>query len=276
MAHAAHLAEALSFQTVQALEGSHHKGGAALGDAGNLAPEAFLLGKVCIDLLHGDAENAVVRCSPDRSLAVISQFGNAVGAKSVVYFEAPDFPAIGIHRNDAVRSRGQEGSVSADLEALINLYVVPSVHSGLVGTFAAGKRKGVAPGPLRKCHADGIPVYGKDASRGSDAFKNHFSFFVTAHAHHAGDVGRVHNPPLYVVVDEKSLEVGKEDMTFLVTEDIEVTVVGIVLTGRVVSEERNAHIGGIDSILRASLHREKHHGRQASDMIQKLSHLNVI
>ena len=60
--------------------------------------------------------------------------------------------------------------------------------------------------------------------------------------------------PVNMVVHQETFKVGKEGVAFVVAEDIEVTVVGIVLSGRVVSEERDAHVG-VRSALGGSLHR---------------------
>ena len=64
-------------------------------------------------------------------------------------------------------------------------------------------------------------------------------------------------------------------MSFIVTDDIKIPVVGIVLASRKVSEERNAHIG-IRSTLGDRLYRGKQHGNHQADRKQKPSHLNVI
>ena len=82
------------------------------------------------------------------------------------------------------------------------------------------------------------------------------------------------NAPLDLVVYEKALEVGKEHPAFAIAEDIEVAVMGIVLAGRIVPEERNAHVG-VFSALGGSRHRSKRRGGHKADMKQKLSHLNV-
>ena len=220
-----------------------------------------------------DAENAIVRGSPDRAFAVVSEFGNAVGAQSVVHIDAPDFPALAVHRNDAVRSRGQEGAVVFQLQALIDLNVIPAVHCGFADALAASQCAGILPRAPDICHLDRIPVNGQNLPSHSDTFEDHIPVLIPAHAHNAGDIRRMNDPPLHVVVHEKSFEIGKEGMPLTVTEDVKVTVVGIVLAGRVVSEERNAHVG---SVLSGSLHRAKRHGDYPTDMIQKLSHLNVI
>ena len=83
------------------------------------------------------------------------------------------------------------------------------------------------------------------------------------------------NSPVHLVEYQESFEVRKEGTPLAVTENVKVTVVGIVLAGRVVPEERNAHIG-IPSILGDSLHRDKRRGGHQTDMIQKPSHLNFI
>ena len=75
------------------------------------------------------------------------------------------------------------------------------------------------------------------------------------------------NPPFYVVIDQQTFEIRKEGMPFTVTEYVEVAVVGIVLAGRVVLEERHAHIG-VSAALRNGRHREEQRGDRQHDMIR--------
>ena len=83
------------------------------------------------------------------------------------------------------------------------------------------------------------------------------------------------NPPFDMVIDKQTLKIRKEGVSLTVTDDIKIPVVGIVLARRIVSEERNAHIG-IRSTLSDRLHHGKQHGNHQADRIQKPSHLNVI
>ena len=107
------LDKTLPFQAEKALERAQHQGRAAHLQAGDLSPESFLFRKVGVDFGNGDAEDAVIRGAPDRSLAVIGQLGDTVGAEPVFYIDSPDFLSLGIEGNDTIRGRGQEGAVVA-------------------------------------------------------------------------------------------------------------------------------------------------------------------
>ena len=86
-------------------------------------------------------------------------------------------------------------------------------------------------------------------------------------AYYAGDIRRVDNSPMDMVIDQETFKVGKEGVAVFVAQDVEVTVVGIVLAGRVVLEERDPHIG-IGCALGSSLHRAQQHGGHQTDMIR--------
>ena len=122
---------------------------------------------------------------------------------------------------------------------------------------------------------DGISLKRFNPSQQVDAFEQDGPVGIPAQAHHAGNVRRMDNPPRNVVIDEQAFEIGEESTAFIVTENVKIAVVGIVLASRIVPEERNAHIG-VPAILGGGLHREQQHGGHQTDMIQKLSHLNVI
>ena len=246
-----HLDKALFLQAEKALERAHHEGGAAHLYTGNLASEALLFRKAGIDFGDGNAENAVVRGAPYRSFSVIGQFGDTVGAQAVVHVDAPDFLALCVHRNDTVRSRGQQGAVFVQFETLIHLDVLPAVHYGFFLALPA-RHGGVG-------HLDGIAFEGFDPSREVDAVEEDGAVHILAQTHHAGDVRCVHDFPVHVVVDQQTFKVGEEGVAVFVAQDVDVTVVGVVLTGGIVPEERDAHIG-IGPALRGSRHRAQQHG----------------
>ena len=75
------------------------------------------------------------------------------------------------------------------------------------------------------------------------------------------------NTPFHIVIDQETFEVRKEGMPLAVTDYVEVAVVGIVLAGRIVLEERHAHIG-VSAVLRDGRHREEQRGDRQHDMIR--------
>ncbi len=261
-------AELLPFQPVKALERSHHEGRSAFGDTGNLASQAFFFRKTGIDFIGNcNAEDTVVRSAPDGSFPVIGQFGDTVGAQSVLYVDAPDFLPGRVNGDDTVRGRGQQRAVSGKAQTLVHLDVFPAVHGSAFGRLASGEGPGIAAAPLRISDADGIPFKGQHLARDVDSFEKDRPFLIHMQAHHTGNVGSMEDSPFHIVVNEEAFKVGKESMPLTVTEDVKVTVVGIVLTGRIVFEVRDAHIG-IHPGLRGSLHRERRHGGHKTDMIR--------
>ena len=262
----AHRDEALSVQPVQALERTHHQVGAAQGDAGNLTAQALFLREMSIDLGRRKTEDAVVRSTPDRTFAVVVQLGDTVGAESVIDVDPPNFPALRIDGDHAVGRRGQQRAVLAQTETLINLDFIPTVHDD-PAQLSAGQNARVAAINGRIYHANGIPFHRLNPSRHVDTLKIDRPVRLQTHAYHAGDVGRMDNPPFYIVIDQKALEIREEGVPLTVTDYVEVAVVGIVLAGRVVLEERHAHIG-VSAMLRNGRHREKHHGDRQHDMIR--------
>ena len=75
------------------------------------------------------------------------------------------------------------------------------------------------------------------------------------------------NPPFDIVVDQQTLEVREESMPLTVADYVEVAVVGIVEAGRIVPEERDAHVG-VGAALRDGRHREEQRGDRQHDMIR--------
>ena len=265
--------KALPLQAEQALEGTDHQIGAAQGDAGNLAPKALLFREMRINFGHRKAEDTIVRSPPDRTLAVVGKFGDTVGTEAVVDVDTPDFPALCIDGDHTVRRRGQQRPVRAQRQALINLDFIPAVHCGLPVALAAGEHPGVAGVSGRIGDADGVPGHAQDASRLVDSFETDRSVLFHIHAHHAGDVRCMDNPPLDIVIDQQAFKIRKERMPFTVADHVEVAVVGIVLAGRIVLEERYAHVS---AVLRDGRDREQQRGGHQDDIIRYPSHLNVI
>ena len=271
----AHRNEALAFQTEQSLERTHHERRTVHGDAGYLATKAFLFREVRIDFGYGNAENTVIRCAPYRFLAVVGQFGHAVGAESVAHIQTPDLTAPCIDGDDAVCRGGQQRAVGRDGQALIHLYLLPSVNGGSLDAFASGKNL-FSPGiPFREIDTDGISFERQDAACLGNAFKNDVAVFPQLQTHDAGDVGGMDDSPFNVVVDKKAFEIGKIGTSLAVADDIEITVVGIVQAGRIVPEERDTHIG-ISPLPDSRLPRKGPCDEQEADMKQRLSHLNGI